>query len=369
MTIAVQSCPNCGAKDKVLARCRECLTLCCSFCCVTGACKDCFITLNSEYEAEDYFVQKFRDITSKPFRTVKTVFSLTLLTLFLIGCADGGGEVLSAPGSQNLTACYDFENNLSDSTNGYDFTNDSTTFTTGINGQGVVIGNESIVQESGIPVGTTEFSTSLWARRTVPLGDNEERGLFVRATCDTFRANPVELEYFTNSTFGDPTNSTLNVYMGDGSSQSYSLTAPYQPIPDSGWHHYVLRHYADQYEVWVDGSLVMNDTNSQTLADDTALPFVLGSDNIDYCANNHSSSEGSVMDEFALWQRAITPAEISSLYNSSNGVGCASFTAVPSGSCETPTTTAMGLLYLAIIAGGLLAALAIIDLIKKPGGR
>lgn len=86
-------------------------------------------------------------------------------------------------------------------------------------------------------------------------------------------------------------------------------------LADANWHHYVIRydHAATQIELWLDG--VNQGTKACTLVGtvnpDTALQLM----DTDYGA----AADGNI-DEFSVWARKLTDAEISSLYNSGAGL-------------------------------------------------
>ena len=77
------------------------------------------------------------------------------------------------------------------------------------------------------------------------------------------------------------------------------------------WHHFVFIKNEDQKEIWVDGELWHEGTNTGTLFDDWTYLAIGSSGTGDYAA--------AVVDDFGVWARAITPEEIATIYNGGNG--------------------------------------------------
>ena len=77
------------------------------------------------------------------------------------------------------------------------------------------------------------------------------------------------------------------------------------------WHHFVFIKNEDQKEIWVDGELWHEGTNSGTLFDDWTYLAIGSSGTGDYAA--------AIVDDFGVWPRAITPEEIALIYNGGAG--------------------------------------------------
>jgi len=77
------------------------------------------------------------------------------------------------------------------------------------------------------------------------------------------------------------------------------------------WHHFVFIKNEDQKEIWVDGELWHEGTNSGTLFDDWTYLAIGSSGTGDYAA--------AIVDDFGVWPRAITPEEIATIYNGGSG--------------------------------------------------
>jgi hypothetical protein len=77
------------------------------------------------------------------------------------------------------------------------------------------------------------------------------------------------------------------------------------------WHHFVFIKNEDEKQIWVDGELWHEGTNSGTLFDDWTYLAIGSSGTGDYAA--------AIVDDFGVWARAITPGEIAAIYNDGNG--------------------------------------------------
>ncbi|MEE2946918.1 MAG: lamin tail domain-containing protein [Verrucomicrobiota bacterium] len=77
------------------------------------------------------------------------------------------------------------------------------------------------------------------------------------------------------------------------------------------WHHFVFIKNEDHKEIWIDGELWHEGTNSGTLFDDWTYLAIGSSGTGDYAA--------AIVDDFGVWARAITPEEIAAIYNNGNG--------------------------------------------------
>ena len=77
------------------------------------------------------------------------------------------------------------------------------------------------------------------------------------------------------------------------------------------WHHFVFIKNEDHKEIWIDGELWHEGTNSGTLFDDWTYLAIGSSGTGDYAA--------AIVDDFGVWARAITPEEIATIYNSGSG--------------------------------------------------
>ena len=77
------------------------------------------------------------------------------------------------------------------------------------------------------------------------------------------------------------------------------------------WHHFVFIKNEDEKQIWVDGELWHEGTNSGTLFDDWTYLAIGSSGTGDYAA--------AIVDDFGVWPRAITPEEIAIIYNGGSG--------------------------------------------------
>jgi len=94
-----------------------------------------------------------------------------------------------------------------------------------------------------------------------------------------------------------------------------------------GWHHLVLNHNGTGYTFYVDGDLASNHTlggtitvGSESVLTGTAIDnFKIG------IGNSSSFPTGGLYDEVAIWDSALTAAQISEIYNSGVPISLASY--------------------------------------------
>lgn len=81
---------------------------------------------------------------------------------------------------------------------------------------------------------------------------------------------------------------------------------------DYAWHHIVGVASNTTIYLYVDGSFIGdNIINLETVY---PKPFIIGSSDFAYASN------GTMIDEVGIWSRALTPLEISALYNGGSGL-------------------------------------------------
>ncbi|MEP6947099.1 MAG: LamG-like jellyroll fold domain-containing protein [Acidobacteriota bacterium] len=104
----------------------------------------------------------------------------------------------------------------------------------------------------------------------------------------------------------------------DGSSGS-DVRSP-DPITLNEWHHLVMRKEGAQYKFFVDNVLKDTQITSYTFGGNTS-PFTIGRGD---SAVSPLYSTNGLVDEVYLFNRAITDAEISMIYNNANSAGLVS---------------------------------------------
>jgi hypothetical protein len=97
----------------------------------------------------------------------------------------------------------------------------------------------------------------------------------------------------------------------------FGITAP-TVTPDT-WHHYVFIRDGDTLKLYADNSLIGTaDVTGETFTGDP-LFSVGGGENSEYFFNGD-------IDEMALWSRVLSGSEVSTIYNSGNGINYAAIT-------------------------------------------
>jgi hypothetical protein len=93
------------------------------------------------------------------------------------------------------------------------------------------------------------------------------------------------------------------------------LTSVPLSIPSGVWHHIVVRRSGTVYQIIYDGSVVAAGS-SPTAISDTNMPLLIGK------RNHHDGRNFAVdgmIDEVAIWSRALSDAEIALLFNDGRG--------------------------------------------------
>lgn len=187
---------------------------------------------------------------------------------------------------------------ITDETGAHDGTNSGTTYSASgiLNGCYTVTGDGDYINlNQGLPLGSNPCSISLWAK--VPAtgayqgfltsySDANHKGiLFYKFNDDVF--------YIHINTTGGIDNFDLG-----------SL--------GTGWHHYVLTCSGTQNKVYVDGVVnAVTGTHPLTTFDDNLKLFRYYTEDVDKCCG-----AGAMIDEVGIWDKALSPTEVSFLYGS-----------------------------------------------------
>lgn len=99
------------------------------------------------------------------------------------------------------------------------------------------------------------------------------------------------------------------------------------------WYHFVVTYNAGTVEVFKDGTSVGTGSNGTSLTNSTA-PFTIG--RVNKYAGNYVDG---LVDIVEIYNRVLTGAEITSLYNSGSGVACTGRSAGGGGSTEYTITS------------------------------
>jgi hypothetical protein len=188
--------------------------------------------------------------------------------------------------------------NAADSHGSNTLTNSSVTYAAGIINNGGVFVNalssKLAVTATGLPTGSaTDFTMQCWWRGTTPVSD----GILAFGSSGTTGAKRMILIVSGNAYFGG---------------QSVDLGSGYA-INDGNWHHLVFVRSGNNAEWFVDGASRATSTNMGSLVDADAV-LRIG------CRSDDTNFVTGTVDECAIWSRAITSAEVTSLYNGGSGL-------------------------------------------------
>jgi hypothetical protein len=156
--------------------------------------------------------------------------------------------------------------------------------------------------------GTHNFSISFWIKAgkptnwTIILGKANDWG------------NDEDFGWLFGNTGGlDSTDLTFVINPGDAGNNKNTKSVNAENIFDNNWHHVVGIRNNDQIFLYVDGQLKSSESGVvQTVNVDS--PFIIGSGIGDYIFSG-------IIDEVAMWDRALSGDDISYLYNGGNANG------------------------------------------------
>ena len=94
---------------------------------------------------------------------------------------------------------------------------------------------------------------------------------------------------------------------------TFEMTAS-QPVTAATWHHVVARRQSSVLDLHYDGARVANGTNPNAISSPPGTPLVVGRE-----ITPQTSPGARLLDEVAIWTRALTDSEISQLYNGGAG--------------------------------------------------
>ncbi len=161
-----------------------------------------------------------------------------------------------------------------------------------------------------------------WRTATV-FGGGFSISLWLKTSAENFfaawsQANPGCLG---TAMFGYGGGVQFQVYTGDGEMNggpgSVGAIAP--DVIDGNWHHIVCVKSGRSVFIYKDGELADAASSDYDIAPAPAALMLF-----DNCTSPGQTFYGS-LDEFGIWQRALSAAEVCQLYNHGNGLACESF--------------------------------------------
>lgn len=239
---------------------------------------------------------------------MKTIIALFFLTI----CATTFAQIPSYVPSNGLVGWWPFNGNANDeSGNGYHFINTNVTFgndrNNNPNSAALFSGsNSQLVTQTTFSQFTNapQQSYSFWFKNV----NSNWRFLMNYANASTTRF----------SLCPNTLASTKSIAVR-GSSGCLNCGAPgggfdfNSPGLQSGWHHILVNIGATSYSVFYDGVNIGTQAHSGFNCLDASFRFILGNDIL--CSPEFYNM---MMDDIAVWNRELTPTEITNLYNSIN---------------------------------------------------
>jgi hypothetical protein len=111
----------------------------------------------------------------------------------------------------------------------------------------------------------------------------------------------------------------IRVSASDGTSSTDIITGSTAITNSTGWFHAVLTRSSNSFTLYINGSSDGTGTYSGSLFDNSE-PIEFGQGN----GTSNSERLDGYLDEIAFWNKALTSAEASALYNSGSGLSAAS---------------------------------------------
>jgi hypothetical protein len=155
----------------------------------------------------------------------------------------------------------------------------------------------------------TSFTISTWIKLSIA-----KPSTYGSIVCNRKNQNQPTYNNFALVTYSERLNSTrLQFYVNDSMVQSF------EPL-DTGWHHVAAIYNAGNAKLFVDGTLVHERNDFPTSIeygnpDGGTLENMLQIGNVNGINNN---SFNNIIDEIALYNRALSTTEIQSLYNATS---------------------------------------------------
>ena len=185
-----------------------------------------------------------------------------------------------------------------------DFVSDDTIdWTTGIIGGGIDLEYDSneyvnissgVLKNKGFPLGNN-FTISLWLKAE-SMADEAGNRFFTQKLPD--------LIYLQEADAGPTVDASV-----DGNVVSTNIV---EASWEGDWQYVVLRQNGTHISLWINGSIVDSSVGSTNFSVEST--FILGAN------ENGVTHFDGVMDELAVWNRALSASEISDLYNSGTGI-------------------------------------------------
>ena len=212
--------------------------------------------------------------------------------------------------TDNLVSYWKMENNVTDEQSaGNDGTNNGATFVAGNTGFGQALsfdGTNDYVDFGSTIVGTGAKTVSAWIKWDTVL---QTYGIILGNTLGGAGLNAGT----SWAIYNNGGTQVIHMNLGDGidGDQAWEV---YPALPvNTNWHHYAMVHNGTDLRAYVDGVLVDTETNGS--GNSEAAPshnFRLGR------SHNGASFEAYgkfVIDELAIWNRALTAQEVTDIYN------------------------------------------------------
>ena len=228
----------------------------------------------------------------------------------------------------NLVACWDFNESSGDAADNlavHTLTNNgSTSFVSALLGNGADLERGSTQNFSETDtVGTSftsDFSVSFWFKP-----ESEQEGGWVSKYGSTGAQRAWAIA--RGNVLGDyrPTARVVDSGGNETEVQWASIT-----INNATWYHlvFVYTAAAHTWDFYLDGSAQLQKDAVRTDVRDTTESFEVG-------GNATLGFQDGIVDITAIWSRAITSTEVTSLYNTGTGIACATINST-GGSNKTP---------------------------------
>ena len=256
--------------------------------------------------------------------TPATKFSMKHLPFFFLAFCVGFSAHAQVPSyvpTDGLVAWYPFNGNANDeSMNGHDATVDGATLSTdryGILQSAYSFdGNDRIFPSNPSDWPLTERTTSIWMRSDVPVSGGRTLFGYGGTSC----GNSWLVTYNNQGNYP----LTQNAFEVQGHCNNLPTAAPMDATEFTYWHHVAIRTAPSGTTVFIDG---VPSGNSDVFIDNTAPGCaVIGatpsqSGGCVFSDSNNQLWEGR-LDDFAIWNRALSDEEILLLYLSDVETGC-----------------------------------------------
>ncbi len=241
--------------------------------------------------------------------TVRIIRNL-LCAMLLLFCGTMNGQTNCASQPSGLVNWWKGDSNANDSigTSGGTVTG-TVSYSTGEVGSAFAFVNGKVnFGTNTANFGTNSFTVEFWLKTTAQVSESFEMAVMEkRPACNA------TLSFWGMRMGGAGTGGKLIVEASSNAAQNQQSIMANKLINDGVWHHVAFTRFFGTMSLYLDGTLNISQTNPATVYLSNAVGFVVGQGVCSCCSGTQPFS--GFMDELSIYNRALSAAEILSVYN------------------------------------------------------